>query len=375
MKVTENVTENVTSFILMVAQYGNICKRFCRKYIQMLHFVVDRWVNILYNVLKGKKGWIMKNKMRKIFMILLAVVLLVSGSVVVGHEIQYRRGDTDYSAAEELVQLPDLSAIEMPYETAPVEPEEVWVDPYADALSNMDFAALREVNSDVLGWILIPGTAISYPLVQGDNNSFYLKRTWRLTSSVVGAIFMDAQCSADFSDFNTVIYGHRMNNGSMFAGLAKYKNLSYYKSHPTVYITDDAGSRAYEIFAAYEVSVTGDTYRIGMTKESDKQAFIDYCLAQSLYDTGVVPTVYDSVVTLSTCTGRGHATRWVVQVVLRGEKPAQEEEPVREEEPIQEEEPVQEEAPLAEESVLESEGTEESSPFIPDIDAETIPAA
>jgi hypothetical protein len=84
-----------------------------------------------------------------------------------------------------------------------------------------------------LGWILIPDSPISYPMVQGNNNSYYLKRTWRGNSSVVGAIFLDAQCDDDFSDFNTIIYGHRMNNGSMFAGLAKYKNYSYYKSRKT----------------------------------------------------------------------------------------------------------------------------------------------
>ena len=261
----------------------------------------------------------MKKKTRKIVMILLILVLLVSSGMVVSRRIQYGKGDKDYTDAAGLAQLPDLSAIQMPYETEPLEPE--WVDPYADALSAMDFTALREVNDDVLGWILIPDSPISYPMVQGSNNSYYLKHTWRLTSSVVGAIFLDAQCDDDFSDFNTIIYGHRMNNGSMFAGLAKYKNYSYYKSHPTVYISDDNGSRAYQIFAAYEVSVSGDTYRLGITNEKDKQAYIDYCLSRSLYNTGVVPTVYDSIVTLSTCTGRGHATRWVVQAVIRGEAP------------------------------------------------------
>ena len=191
------------------------------------------------------------------------------------------------------------------------------MDPYADALAAMDFTALRAVNSDVLGWILIPDTVISYPMVQGSDNSYYLKHTWRLSSSVVGAIFMEAQCSADFSDFNTIIYGHRMNNGSMFAGLAKYKNISYYKNHPTVYITDDAGSRAYQIFAAYEVSVTSaESYQLEFADDADKQAFIDKCLALSGGDTEIVPAPEDQILTLSTCTGWGHATRWVIQAVL-----------------------------------------------------------
>ena len=109
-----------------------------------------------------------------------------------------------------------------------------------------------------------------------------------------------------------------MNDGSMFAGLKNYKQKNYFQSHPVVYITDDGGSRKYDIFAAYEVSTQGDTYRIGQQSDSAKQAYIDYCLSQSLYDTSVVPTVNDQIVTLSTCTGNGHATRWVVQARLQG---------------------------------------------------------
>ena len=88
-----------------------------------------------------------------------------------------------------------------------------------------------------------------------------------------------------------------------------------------MYITDDAGSHTYEIFAAYEVSTEGDTYRLGFRDDGEKQAFIDYCLSRSVIETGVTPQVYDRILTLSTCTGRGHDTRWVVQAVLRGEAP------------------------------------------------------
>ena len=185
----------------------------------------------------------------------------------------------------------------------------------------MDFTALREVNRDVQGWIMIPGTVISSPLLQGEDNQYYLKHTWKKWTSAVGAIFLEWQNSPDLSDFNTIIYGHRMNNGSMFASLKNYKKQSYWAAHPCVYITDDNGSHKYEIFAAYEVSTTGTTYQLGFSDDASKQAFIDYCLEQSVIDTGITPTVYDRVLTLSTCTGNGHATRWVVQAVLKGVAP------------------------------------------------------
>ena len=274
----------------------------------------------------------MRQKTRKLLIALLSLVFVGSLGMLIYRGMDYKKGEETYAEAETLVELPDFSDLPAPVveaetsgtetETAEEEPKQVYVDPYADALRNMDFTALREVNSDVLGWIMIPNTVISYPLLQGEDNQYYLKHTWKKWSSVVGAIFLEYQNSPDLSDFNTIVYGHRMNNGSMFASLKNYKKQSYWEAHPCVYITDDSGSHKYEIFAAYEVSTAGTTYQLGFSNDASKQAFIDYCLAQSVIDTGITPTVYDRILTLSTCTGNGHATRWVVQAVLKGVAPS-----------------------------------------------------
>ena len=137
---------------------------------------------------------------RGIVILVLAAVLLVSGGMVVRRLVEYRLGDQEYEEAQELVQLPDLDALPQPDESQePQEEQPVYVDPYADALAAMDFSALREVNSDVLGWILIPGTNLSYPLLQGDDNQYYLNHTWRKSYNSVGAIFMECRNSADLS--------------------------------------------------------------------------------------------------------------------------------------------------------------------------------
>lgn len=271
----------------------------------------------------------MRPNIRKLLIAVLALVLCVSAVMLIRQTLQYREGEAEYAEAEALVELPDLSQLEPapapepePEETEePEEEKPVYIDPYAGALAAMDFTALREVNSDVLGWILIPGTVISYPLLQGDDNSYYLNHTWKKWTNVVGSIFLECQNSPDLSDFNTVVYGHRMNNGSMFASLKYYKQQSYWAQHPKVYITDDNGAHCYEIFAAYEISTAGDTYKLSFPTDQSKQAYIDYCLEKSVIDTGLTPTVYDKILTLSTCTGNGHATRWVVQALLRGEVP------------------------------------------------------
>ena len=289
----------------------------------------------------------MGTKFRRVLPILLGLVFVGSLAAYGFQLIQYHMGDEDYAQAAELAELPTLPAPadrpepepEIPSASQPEAPpaasvqEEpaveapVYVDPYADALRSMDFTALREVNEDVLGWILIPNTRLSYPLLQGEDNDYYLNRTWKKTRNSVGAIFMEWRSSPDLSDFNTIIYGHRMNNRSMFGILHNYDDLAYWEKHPCVYITDDSGTHTYEIFAAYEVAVTADTYRILFENETEQQAFLDFCMAQSVIDTGVVPNLWDRVLTLSTCTGDGHDTRWVVQAVERGEPPAPPAEP------------------------------------------------
>lgn len=275
----------------------------------------------------------MNHTLRKTLIFLLALVFLGSGAKIIYQMIEYRQGEEIYAEAEAVAGLPDLSGLPVPSfpsstsdnsvassspEEAALEQTPVYVDPYTNALRNMDFTALQEVNQDVLGWILIPGTHVSYPIVQGTDNSYYLNHTWRKSSNSVGAIFLDSTNSRDLSDFHTIIYGHRMNNRSMFGTLHEYNALSYWAAHPYIYLTDQNGSYPYEIFAAYEVRVDSDTYRLSFSRNQAKQNFIDFCLSQSLIDTGVVPSVNDRILTLSTCTGSGHTTRWVVQAVLKG---------------------------------------------------------
>ena len=305
----------------------------------------------------------MKRTTRRVLLAGLALVFLVSGGMMLRQLGDYQKGEETYGSAESLAGLPDLSALSWPEDTgsgsaAGEDPAVPYVDPYADALATMDFAALREVNPDILGWILIPNTRVSYPFLQGTDNDYYLRRTWRKGSSAVGAIFVEAGNSGDLTDFNTIIYGHNMNNGSMFGSLKKYKSQDYFRQHPYIYLTTDAGSARYEIFAAYEAATDSETYRLGFGSESAKQAFLDDCAGRSVIDTGVTPQVWDRIITLSTCTGRGHETRWVVQARLPGEAPA---EPVPEPEDPAEDpvEPVQE--PIQEPEVPEEGGNDISA--------------
>lgn len=309
----------------------------------------------------------MNPKLRRILLVLLSLILVVSIVGVVRSLLEDKEGSDIYASAEALVGMPDLSAVTPrpaatlrpettpkpesaaetppePEETSDLRPETEEENPYpwetagttqsggdysgyeqsyVDALLTMDFSALREVNSETLGWIVIPNTIISYPLMQGTDNSYYLSRTWDHTYNSGGSIFMDYRNSPDLSDFNTIIYGHRMNSGRMFGTLGQYQSQSYWAEHPSVYLVDDNGVHIYDIFAVQEVSVSSSTYDLGMSEDADRQLYLRSCADNSVVDTGIEPDCTDQILTLSTCTGRGHATRWIIQAVLRQEDTAE----------------------------------------------------
>ena len=90
---------------------------------------------------------------------------------------------------------------------------------------NLDLALLQKVNEDVMGWIYIPDTDISYPILRSKDNKEYLKLTWDLKNSVAGSIFLEHENNVDLSDFNTLIYGHNMKNDTMFGDLENYRKM------------------------------------------------------------------------------------------------------------------------------------------------------
>lgn len=269
----------------------------------------------------------MKKWLYRILVLVFAVTLLISGGFLVYKYIEGIHAAEDYDSAAEIAGIqgmkelpsvaPEQSAAPSPSDSgAPQEDPALLA--WLDSMSQTDLSALRKINSEVNTWIAIPDTELSYPVMAHADNTYYLNHTWLGMSNAAGAIFLDGRCSPDHSDFNTIIYGHRMHNNMMFGTLRFYDDLEYWEEHPRVYIFTDDGVRVYDIFAAMETPVDSPTYSFGLTEESDKQAFLDYAVETSVLDTGIVPTTEDHILTLSTCTQQGGPqTRWVVQAVLR----------------------------------------------------------
>lgn len=222
-------------------------------------------------------------------------------------------GETE--ASTEPIENPEANSDEESKEEKQKYPGHI----HSEDTLEVNLESLKDVNNDVTGWILIPDTQISYPLVQGEDNDYYLKNTWDKERNNVGAVFMDYRNNPELEDFNTLIYGHRMRDNSMFGILKYYVEQEFWEKHPRIYLADEGGTHCYDIFAAYEVSTDGITYKLNFNDEEEKQNYIDECVEASVIETGVVPTVKDEILTLSTCTANGKPNRWIVQGVIRTE--------------------------------------------------------
>lgn len=264
----------------------------------------------------------MKRRTRKYLTLLLAAVLLCSTGLLLRQYLSDQNAEAIYREAQLLAVSETVPAETTPPETVPETtalPEMRWVpaeveeeDPHMTELAVLDLSALREVNPDVVGWIRIPGTKVDYPFLQGEDNTYYLKRTWNNTPLGAGSIFLECQNSRELTDFNTIVYGHNMNNGSMFNSIRQYAAQSYYEEHPYIYILSDAGVWRYEVFSSYRAPVDAFTYGLSFRQQETRETFLTSALESSVIETGVIPAVTDRIVTLSTCAGGGYSTRWVV---------------------------------------------------------------
>lgn len=268
----------------------------------------------------------MNQKVKKYLSYVLLVVFLISTGLLLRNIFGYSGGVDDYSDAAAIARSDAPQEAESTRETVavtvspktPEEPVMVWVpapleepDPKMEKLEETDLDALRKVNKDILGWIHIPGSKIDYPLLQGEDNEYYLKRTWKGHRNPVGSIFLESRNSSDFTDWNTIIYGHNMTDGSMFAPLHRYKRQAFWEEHPYIYIVTDAGVLRYEVFSSYNAKIGSETYGLSFNQMETRQEFIAMALENSQIDTGIVPALTDQIITLSTCSG-GEKTRRVV---------------------------------------------------------------
>ena len=184
----------------------------------------------------------------------------------------------------------------------------------------VNFVELKKINPEIYAWINIPGTNIDYPILRrDDDNSYYLEHTVEGKRSVYGSIYTENYNDKNFDDFNTLIYGHNMKNGTMFGSLKKYKNKSIAQENRYINIYLPGRILKYQIFAAH----ISDNKHILLNNDfSDKNVCSEYLekifsvrQMNSFIDSELEIDENDKIITLSTCTSKKEE-RFLVQGVL-----------------------------------------------------------
>lgn len=167
--------------------------------------------------------------------------------------------------------------------------------------SSMNFEPLKGINDDIVAWIFAEGRSLDLPVVKGTDNDYYLNHLFDHQYNKLGTLFVDYQNKDDFSDRNTIIYGHNMSDGSMFSVLESYKDQTFYDSFPEMDLYTTSGDYTIELFAG--VITSGDYKFIRINFEDDID-FLSYVISMRLMSTFESPVEVgpnDRIVTLSTC--------------------------------------------------------------------------
>uniref|UniRef100_UPI00352014FA class B sortase n=1 Tax=Blautia faecicola TaxID=2509240 RepID=UPI00352014FA len=187
----------------------------------------------------------------------------------------------------------------------------------------VDFEKLQKENPDIYAWITIPDTEIDYPVLQSESDdTYYLNHTVEKKKGLPGSIYSESQNRKDFSDPNTVLYGHNMKNGSMFAGLHKFSDEDYMTEHQKVIIYTPEHILTYKVFAAVVYDNRHILNCFDYSEISGKEEFL-----QSLKDSRNLSNIYidtnidegDRLLTLSTCNSNTEQ-RFIVEAVLTDEQ-------------------------------------------------------
>ena len=249
----------------------------------------------------------------KCLAVVLLGVFLYSGWQVARIGGQYARSREQYAALEQYVFLPSREepAGEEPRMEEPRAEEPVW--------PQVDFDALRGINPEVVAWLSVEGTSIHYPVVQGEDNAFYLDHQFDGSRGSAGCLFLDAEQDGAFGGANQVIYGHYMKDGSMFHDLGGYKKQAFFDDHPTGWLITPSAVYKLRFFSGYVSDTAGDAWQAAFS-EGDYLRWLERRGEKSAFASGVVPTADSRVVTLSTCSYEFENARFVLHGVLEAQE-------------------------------------------------------
>lgn len=252
------------------------------------------------------------DRFRKVLIIILLLVIAACVGYIVHDYIRKQQNGRVYEELQKEQKIEE-------------EKEEVQQDSEKKVEIPIDFAALQAQNPDIYAWIRIDGTNINYPVVQSaSDNEYYLNHTIDGQEGYPGSIYTENYNKKDFTDYNTIIYGHDMKDGSMFQNLHNYMDPAYMQAHPEVIIYTPDVKRTYRIFAAVVYDNRHLLFGFDFTTPEGRQSFLDSLRASrdlsNVFREDVAVSAQDRLLTLSTCMTGQDEKRFLVEAVLVDEE-------------------------------------------------------
>ena len=255
------------------------------------------------------------SKLEKVIIVIASLAALMAAFMIFKTARDYKAASDEYDSLRQYASE-EVNATETAEKVGDIKPIELEeAEERKELKSNenredfpemeVDFKALREKNPDTVGWLYVGSCGISYPIVQGEDNDYYMNHTFEGTVNSSGAIIMDYRDDKYLKDWNTFIYGHNMKNGSMFGSLKKLLNdETLYDSDPYIYVYLPGYIYRYKIFSYYKDKPDSKMYWTADTLQEYRQ-YIRDALSLSVRDLGVETSEENNMVTLVTCSGSG----------------------------------------------------------------------
>ena len=249
-----------------------------------------------------------------------AIAMVVGAVMIFTITSRYRQSANFYTElVEQFLSFDPEDARSMPeaegrvfYIDGQLYEEEMFELPDNITLPVVDFDALREINPNVVGWIWLEGTPINYPVVHWEDNYRYLTHLFNGQWNPSGAIFVDTFNSPGFVDPHTIIYGHHMNDGSMFAALERYNSQAFFDDNPYIFLLTPERNYVIKPFAGYLADVQMASWELEFDGLADLEDWIEYSRSKSDFISDVEVRGMHRIITLSTCSMAFYDARYVV---------------------------------------------------------------
>lgn len=182
---------------------------------------------------------------------------------------------------------------------------------------SVNFNKLKKKNKDIIGWIYSENTVINYPILQTSNNIYYLRHLMDKSYSVSGSIFLDSINNKYFKDANSILYGHHMRNGSMFASIEQYKEQEYFDSHSELWLLTPNQDYMIAPFAGLVVEPSREDYFMtNFIDPQTQQSYVKFALENSTFVGDFSPNSTDKLITLATCDYTFEGARFILVCTL-----------------------------------------------------------